>query len=138
MKLLISACLLGTPCRYDGRSKPAENISKLMLKHTLIPVCPEMMGGLSTPRLPCEIRGNKVICQNGEDRTLQYMNGAKKCLEIFKKENCDAVLLKTKSPSCGKGEIYDGSFSRSLREGNGVTARLLLEHGIEVITEKEL
>jgi uncharacterized protein YbbK (DUF523 family) len=138
MKLLISACLLGTPCRYDGRSKPAENISKLMLKHTLIPICPEMMGGLSTPRLPCEIRGNKVICQNGEDRTLQYMNGAKKCLEIFKKENCDAVLLKTKSPSCGKGKVYDGSFSKTLTDGDGIAVKLFKFYNIKIYTEDDI
>ncbi|MBE6591244.1 MAG: DUF523 domain-containing protein [Ruminococcaceae bacterium] len=138
MKFLISACILGVPCRYDGKSKPSEQIEELMLRHTLIPICPETAGGLPTPRTPCEIVGAKVISKNGEDRTLQYMNGAKKCLELFKKEGCDGVILKTKSPSCGKGLVYDGSFGGTLTSGDGITAKLFKFYGIKIYTEEDI
>ena len=138
MKLFVSACLLGIPCRYDGRSKPCEAVEELKTRHELFPFCPEKEGGLSTPRLPCELQGDRVICRNGEDRTAPYLLGAQKALAFFRNNDCEAAILKSKSPSCGKGLVYDGSFSRTLTEGDGVTACLFQNEGISVYTEEEL
>ncbi len=135
--ILISACLLGEGCRYDGKSKPCPKIMKLKEKYNLIPVCPEVLGGLETPRTPCEIQFGKVISAGGEDRTKEYKKGAEITLEIAKRHNCTYAILKSKSPSCGKGKIYDGTFSKTLTDGNGITAQLLTENGIEVYSETE-
>ena len=109
-----------------------------MKKHTLIPICPEILGGLPTPRVPAERQGERVINQRGEDVSAAYERGAREARHLFSLYNAKAALLKAKSPSCGKGEIYDGSFSRHLKEGNGVTAEALLSAGIPVFTEKEI
>ena len=140
MKLLISACLLGERCRYDGKSKPlpGEILRRLREQHTLIPVCPEQAGGLPTPRAPSERRGVKVVSNQGRDVTREYEAGAAFALALAKKERVDAALLKARSPSCGKGEIYDGTFSRTLIPGSGVTAELLEQNGIPVYTEEEI
>ena len=140
MKLLISACLLGEPCRYDGKSKPlpAETLRRLRETYTLIPVCPEQAGGLPTPRVPSERRGDSVVSEAGTDVTAEYRAGAAFALELARRECVDAALLKARSPSCGKGEIYDGTFTRTLIPGNGVTAQLLTENGIPLYTEEEL
>ena len=139
-KLLISRCLLGDPCRYDGASKPlpAETLHALRERYTLVPVCPEVLGGLPTPRTPSERRGGRVVSAAGEDVTAQYRRGAEIALETARRERVTAALLKERSPSCGKGEIYDGSFSRTLTPGNGVTAQLLLENGFAVYGESEI
>ena len=138
MKILISACLLGHPCRYDGKSKPCEAVLRLAQKHELLPVCPEELGGLPTPRIPSERqKDGRVQNQKGEDVTAAYRKGAEAALEIARTNGVELALLKAKSPSCGCGRIYDGSFSRTLTEGNGVTAELLLSHGIRVHTEEE-
>ena len=133
--ILVSACLLGERCRYDGKSKPCDEVIKLNEKYNLIPVCPEVLGGLETPRTPCEIRNGKVISANGIDRTIEYTTGAQIALEIAKENNCKVAILKSKSPSCGKGKIYDGTFSGTLTDGNGITAQLLTENGIDVYNE---
>lgn len=138
MVILVSACLLGTPCRYDGESRPSPSVLALLKKHTLIPVCPEILGGLPTPRVPAERQGERVINQRGEDVSAAYERGAREARHLFSLYNAKAALLKAKSPSCGKGEIYDGSFSHRLKEGNGVTAEALLSAGIPVFTEKEI
>ena len=139
MKFLVSACLLGEPCRYDGRSKPCEAVIKLQEQHVLIPVCPEVMGGLPTPRIPSECqRDGRVVNQAGEDVTEAYRTGAEAVLNIARRSECDGAILKERSPACGKGRIYDGSFSKTLTEGNGVCADLLLKNGIRVIGESEL
>ena len=139
-KLLISRCLLGDPCRYDGASKPlpAETLHALKARYTLVPVCPEVLGGLPTPRTPSERRGGRVVSAAGEDVTAQYRRGAEIALETARRERVTAALLKERSPSCGKGEIYDGSFLRTLTPGNGVTAQLLLENGFAVYGESEI
>ena len=137
MKILVSSCLLGTPCRYDAKSVPCDAVRNLSEKYELIPVCPEVLGGLSTPRAASEIIGDKVINKNGEDVTKEYLDGAKKALEIANENGCKIAILKEKSPSCGKGRIYDGSFSKTLTCGNGVTAELFLKKGIMVYTENE-
>ena len=138
MKILVSACLLGCACRYDGKSKPCYDVIALMDKHTLIPVCPEIYGGLSTPRSPSEIQGGAVVNKEGKDVTAEYEKGAAEALALARKFGCKVAILKAKSPSCGKGEVYDGSFSGQLTKGNGITARLLAENGIEVFTENEI
>ena len=138
MNILISACLLGCACRYDGKSKPHPDVQKLMEKHTLIPVCPEIYGGLPTPRPPSEIAGDRVINSEGKDVTAEYMRGAKEALRIAEQFGCTAAVLKAKSPSCGRGAVYDGTFSRTLTNGDGITVTLLQKHGIKVYTEDEI
>lgn len=135
MKILVSACLLGASCRYDGKTVPNESVKALAEKHELIPFCPEIYGGLSTPRDPSEIIGDKVMSINGKDVTKQYNKGAREALMIAKMFGCTTAVLKEKSPSCGCGKIYDGTFSGTLKDGMGVTAKLLTENGIKVVGE---
>lgn len=135
MHILISACLLGINCRYDGTSGILDDIQELMKEHTLIPICPEIYGGLPTPRIPSEKRENKVINQIGEDVTLEFQKGAEEALKLAKLYGCEKAILKGKSPSCGYGQIYDGTFTRTLVDGNGVLAQLLEDNGIEVIVQ---
>ena len=137
-KLLISACLLGVPCRYDGKSKPLADIARLREKYELIPVCPEQLGGLPTPRNPSERIGGRVVMADGSDVTAQYRKGAQCSLERYRREGCAAAVLKERSPSCGSGEIYDGTFSHMVISGDGVTAELLKKNGIRVYGESEL
>lgn len=137
-KLLISACLLGVSCRYDGKSKPAFGIERLMEKYELVPVCAEIMGGLPTPRTPAEISGERVITGEGRDVTAEYLRGANEVLRIAKLFGCKKALLKEKSPSCGSGIIHNGKFDGNLTEGYGKTAALLLENGIEVFGESRM
>lgn len=138
MKILISACLLGLACRYDGKGKAYAGISQLIAKHELIPICPECYGGLPTPRPPAERRGERVCTESGTDVTLQYRKGAEEALKLAQIYGCQWAVLKEKSPSCGSGEIYDGTFSRRLAAGDGVTAELLKANGMHVIGESQL
>lgn len=138
MNILISACLLGCACRYDGKSKPHPLVPKLRAKHTLIPVCPEIYGGLPTPRPPSEIVGTRVQNRFGEDVTDAYTRGALETLRLAKQLGCSVAVLKKNSPSCGKGHVYDGSFSGTLIQGDGITAALLTNNGITVYTEDEI
>lgn len=136
MRILVSACLLGCSCRYDGKSKPCEQVIQLAKKHTLIPVCPEQLGGLPTPRPPAEIQGEKVMSIQGKDVTLEYRKGAEEALQLFRLLSCDLAILKSRSPSCGLGQVYDGTFSGSLRPGSGITAALFHSQEIPVLTEE--
>ena len=136
-KVLISACLLGCTCRYDGASKAHPAALSLMEKYQLIPVCPEQLGGLPTPRSPAERRGEKVVTKEG-DVTAQYRWGAEEALRLADLFGCDTAVLKERSPSCGSGTIYDGTFTKTLIPGDGVTAQLLKEAGITVIGESEI
>ena len=138
MNILVSACLLGESCRFDGQSKANERVIKLSEKHTLIPVCPEVMGGLTTPRTPCEIIDGRVISKDGEDRTENYKRGAEIALEIALKNNCKIAVFKANSPSCSHNKIYDGSFSKTLIDGSGIAAAFLSKNGIRVIDENEI
>ena len=138
MRLLVSACLLGVCCRYDGQSRPDEKVLGLLKNHVLVPVCPEQLGGLSTPRCPCEIQGDRVMSRDGDDRTAEYEKGAQEALRLCRLFSCEAAILKAKSPSCGLGCVYDGTFSGTLRPGDGVTAGLLKNSGVPVYTEKNL
>jgi uncharacterized protein YbbK (DUF523 family) len=138
MRILVSACLLGVACRYDGKSVPKDCVKELMNEHELIPFCPEIYGGLKTPRDPSEIIGDKVMSINGVDVTEQYMKGAYEALNMCKLFGCKVAVLKEKSPSCGFGRIYDGTFSGTLTDGDGVTAKLLTENGIAVYGENSI
>ena len=136
-KLLVSACLLGTPCRYDGKSKKNEAVCALAERFELIPVCPEVLGGLPTPRTPSERRGACVVRKDGRDVTAEYRRGAECALETARREGVLAAVLKERSPSCGSGEIYDGTFTGALTAGDGVTAELLKANGMTVYGEGE-
>jgi uncharacterized protein YbbK (DUF523 family) len=138
MKILISACLLGVRCRYDGASKPHPLMEELAGKHMLIPVCPEQLGGLPTPRPPAERQGDRVTAVTGMDVTEQYRRGAEETLRLCRFFGCEAAVLKEKSPSCGCRSVYDGTFTGALREGKGVTAELLEVNGIPVYGESDL
>ena len=137
-KILVSACLLGVDCKYSGGNNLNEKVLDYIKDYEVIPVCPEIMGGLSTPRPPSERIGDKVLNNQGIDVTNEYTKGANETLKLAKLFNVKKALLKAKSPSCGKGKIYDGTFNGVLIEGNGVTVELLKKNGIEVITEQDL
>ena len=136
--LLISACLLGARCRYDGQSKPLLQLVALSEQFDLVPVCPEQLGGLPTPRVPAERTEDRVITKDGRDVTAEYRRGAEQALHLARVCGCRIALLKERSPSCGNGEIYDGNFSGKLEKGDGVTAELLRENGIRVYGESEI
>ena len=140
MNILVSHCLLGEPCRYDGASRLDRQVLELhKAGHTLVPVCPEVLGGLDTPRAPAELQPDgRVVNGNGEDVTAAYRAGAEAALRIAREQGCTLAVLKARSPSCGSGEIYDGSFTRTLKGGWGVAARLLLEAGVTVMDEENL
>ena len=138
MVILVSKCLMGENCRYKGDNCRNERILELAKKHTLIGVCPEVMGGLPTPRAPGERVGDKVIANTGADVTAEYELGALKALEIAKESGVELCVFKAKSPSCGCGIIYDGSFTGKLIPGDGVTVELFKKHGYKVITEVDV
>ena len=133
--IIVSACLLGVSCRYDGNSKPNEKIIDLKEKYNLIPICPEIMGGLPTPRMPAEIKDGRVKTENGIDVTEEYKKGADEAIKLAKLFGCKKAILKENSPSCGCGKIYNGEVTRTLRDGNGITAELFMKNGIDVFGE---
>lgn len=135
---LCSACLLGIKCRYDGKDCRNEKVVELLKIELLIPVCPEQLGGLPTPREPAEIFGGKVLTKSGRDVTENFIRGARETLKIVKLLGVKEAVLKQGSPSCGCGRIYNGTFSGKTVEGDGITAALLKKHGIKVITEEDL
>ena len=137
-KILVSACLLGVACRYDGKSKPVDEVIALSERYGIVPVCPEILGGLPTPRIPCEIKGGRVMSRAGEDKTAEYARGAEEVLRIARLLDCNTAVLKKKSPSCGSGEIYDGSFTGKTVQGDGVCAKLLKASGITVLDETQI
>ena len=138
MRVLVSACLLGVACRYDGQSKAYPLVDELCRRYEVVPVCPEIMGGLPTPRTPAERRNDRVVTKNGGDVTEQYRCGAEEVLRLAQKLGCRIAVLKERSPSCGSGQVYDGSFTAALTEGFGVAAELLQRAGIRVIGESQL
>lgn len=135
--VLISACLLGVNCKYSGGNNQCNDIFALLNREDicLIPVCPEQLGGLATPRAPAERQGNVVINCNGEDVTENFICGAVETLKIAERYHCSLAILKERSPSCGSNQVYDGTFSGSLVDGMGVTAALLKENGIQIVNE---
>ena len=141
--LLVSACLLGFNCKYSGGSNrlPEEELAALRARYRLIPVCPETAGGLPTPREPSERRGGRVVSRSGRDVTAEFRKGARTALQLARRYGVRKALLKSNSPSCGNGRIYDGSFSGTLIPGRGVTAEILHKDKIEVyecLSELEL
>jgi len=140
MNILVSRCLLGEPCRYDGKSKPVPQVRALEKQgHTLIPVCPEVLGGLPTPRPPAELQPDgRVVNRAGEDVTAAYRSGAEQVLTLARVHNCELAVLKAKSPSCGNLQRYDGTFTGTLIPGQGVAAALLTKQGIRVLDEEHL
>ena len=135
MKILVSACLLGENCRYDASNNLIPNLSENLKNYQIIPVCPEVLGNLPTPRPPAEIKNNSVVTKDNEEVTLQFIEGANKTLDIALSNFCDIAILKEKSPSCGSSFIYDGSFSKSLIKGEGITTNLLRKNNILVLNE---
>ena len=140
---LVSSCLAGINCRYDGKNNFNKKVADLVKKGRAIPVCPEVLGGLPTPRDPSEIivdgEGNKrVVTEKGKDLTAEFKLGAEKTLKIARIIEVEKAILQQRSPSCGSGKIYDGSFSGTLISGSGLTAELLIAEGIEVLTEVDL
>lgn len=135
MNILVSACLMGVNCRYKGDGAMIPEIGPLMEHYCLIPVCPEIMGGLATPRVPAERQGGRVVTKDGGDVTEQYRKGAKETARLAALYGCRYALLKERSPSCGSGRIYDGTFGRRLVPGDGVAAARLKEEGIAVYGE---
>lgn len=144
LKAAVSACLLGKTCRFDGASKPCSQLTALLDKYgcKVLPVCPEQAGGLPTPRprneLVAGVPSVRVIDEEGQDNTQAFMQGAHAVCKAVQDAGCSVAVLKSKSPSCGSGLVYDGTFSGTLVKGYGVTARLLREHGILVLNENEL
>lgn len=135
--ILVSACLLGFRCRYDGSATPAESVAALADRFELIPVCPEVLAGLPTPRLPAERLGTRVVRSDGADISALFALGAEKTLRIASERGVAAAILKSRSPSCGYGKIYDGSFRGVLIDGNGVTAETLIRAGIPIYCETD-
>jgi len=134
MKLaLVSACLLGLKTKYNGEDNYREDLIELLSEYILIPVCPEQLGGLSTPRERAEIKNGKVITISDKDVSYYFIKGANEVLKIAQLYNIKYAFFKAYSPSCGFGKIYDGSFSGRLTNGNGIAAKLLSENGIEII-----
>ncbi len=146
--VLVSACLAGRACRFDGSANPDHEVARLVAEGRAVLVCPEVDGGLGTPRPAAEISGGhgrdvlagraRVLTQAGEDVTDAYVAGAERALEAAREAGARVAILKARSPSCGKGAVYDGSFSRTLQAGDGVTAALLRENGIDVVTDEEV
>jgi len=140
-KILVSACLLGHPVRYDGKSVPLKEIDwlqALQQQNRLVIVCPEQAGGLPTPRDPAERQQDKIITVNGQDVTQEFEQGAQFALKLCQQHNIKIALLKAKSPSCGNQQIYNGKFNNTLVSGQGMTADLLSKHHIKVYSELEI
>ncbi|NLK52356.1 MAG: DUF523 domain-containing protein [Syntrophomonadaceae bacterium] len=156
--ILVSACLVGINCRYDGRNNLHPLLVQALVSGHLLPICPEQLGGLPTPRIPAEIQGGsgedlfaqgpevdlsqpskvRVLDQAGKDRTSAFLMGAKEVADLAQKVGAHTAILKARSPSCGCGQIYNGSFSGQLKAGDGVTAALLKKIGINVFTEEHI
>ena len=135
--ILVSACLAGEPCRYNGTGCVCPAVAGLVSAGQALAVCPELLGGLSTPRATAEIVAGRVMTVDGDDVTDAYQAGAQLALKLAKQAGCRLAILKARSPSCGCGQIYDGSFSGRLIPGNGVLAALLKAAGITVLTEED-
>ena len=138
MKIMVSACLLGENCKYSGGNNRSEKVLAYVAGHEVIPVCPEVMGGLPTPRVPAEIVHGTVVNKAGVNVDREYRLGAQKALGIAKENRIDLAILQSRSPSCGVKEIYDGTFSGKRIPGQGVTAKLLMDNGFRVMDAEEL
>lgn len=137
-KIIVSACLAGLSCRYDCKLKPDAKIVELVRQGKAVPVCPEQLGGLPTPRIASERRGNQVVQKDGTDVTENFQRGAEEALKLAQLIGAKQAILKARSPSCGKGQTYDGTFTGTLTNQDGVFAELCQKNGIKVTTEEEL
>lgn len=137
-KILVSACLLGVNCKYDGKNNKNEKILEYLKDKEIIPICPEQLGGLKTPRVASEIVGDKVLNREGQDVTRYFKKGAEESVHLAKLLGVEKALLKESSPSCGVNKIYDGSFTHKKINGSGITTRLLKDNEIEIISEDDL
>ena len=135
---MVSACLAGENCKYNGGNNRNEKVLRLMEDHEVITVCPEEMGGLATPRVPSEVRDGIVTAKDGRVVDREFREGAKKCLEIALREEPDLIIFQSRSPSCGVKQRYDGTFSGKLVDQPGITAELLLEHGFKLTDVEDL
>ena len=138
MKILVSGCLLGKNCKYNGGNNYSEIVAEYIKGHEVISACPECLGGLPTPRVPAEIVNGVVTNREGKNVDAEFRKGAKIALEIAKKEKIDLAILQSRSPSCGVKQIYDGTFSGTRIDGQGVFARLLNENGFKMIDVEDL
>lgn len=138
MKIMVSACLAGENCKYNGGNNRNEKVMALLAESEIINVCPEQMGGLPTPRVPSEIQNGEVINRDGISVDMEYRLGAEKCLEIAKEFQPDLIVLQSRSPSCGVKQRYDGTFTGKLIDQPGVTAELLIRNGFHVIDVEDL
>ena len=138
MKILVSACLLGIKCRYDGAEKLNEAVARLAEKHELVPFCPEIYGGLPTPREPSEIRNGRVYTRSGRDVTAEYEKGAEMALKAARMLGCECAVLQDRSPSCGIGYVHNGLFDGGLVEGDGKTAELMRQAGIRLVPASQV
>jgi len=138
--ILVSSCLLGLSCRYDGKAKADERVLNYLKGKDFMPICPEQMGGLTTPRPPAEIVSLEPlkICTEEKDVTEAFVRGVDEVMKLVELQEVDKAILKSKSPSCGRYEIYDGTFSRKLIKGSGIMAKRLIENEIEVINENDM
>ena len=138
MKIMVSACLLGENCKYNGGNNMSEKVLNYVKGHEVITVCPEVMGGLPIPRVPAEIVNDVVTTKDGQNVDKEFRLGAEKALQIAKENQVDLVILQSRSPSCGPKQIYDGSFSGKRKDGQGVFAKLLIENGFQVVDVEDL
>ena len=138
MKIMVSACLLGENCKYDGGNNRNEALLKMLAGHEIIPVCPELAGGLPVPRVSVEIVNGRAVNRNGEDVEDAFRKGAVKTMEIAEREKPDLVILQSRSPSCGVNEIYDGTFSGKKIPGHGIFAGMAIGAGYKVIDAEDL
>ncbi|MCF4114368.1 MULTISPECIES: DUF523 domain-containing protein [Dethiosulfovibrio] len=136
--IVVSSCLLGIPCRYDGSGFRRPDIMEILEGRDVLPLCPEQLGGLPTPRTPCEIVNGVVMGKDGIDRTGYFRRGAALALEEMSKFNVTVALLKEKSPSCGSSLVYDGSFSGRVIKGRGIFSSALMDMGVTVFSEENL
>jgi uncharacterized protein YbbK (DUF523 family) len=135
IEYVVSACLAGCKCRYDGKDNLCPKVKQLVEEGRAVTVCPEVMGGMTTPRIPSERKDGKIVNSIGEDNTSYFIKGVEKSIEIVKEHNIKKAILKAKSPSCGNKYIYDGTFSKTLIEGKGLLAEKLSEIGVEIYDE---
>lgn len=138
MRIMVSACLLGEKCKYNGGNNLSEKVMKFIEGHEVIPVCPEVMGGLLTPRVPSEIVNGVVTMADGRIVDEEFRKGAQIGLNLAKENKVDLVILQSRSPSCGVKQIYDGTFSGNKIEGQGIFARLLTENGFRIVDVEDL
>ena len=137
-RFAVSACLAGHACRYDGKASPCPAVVKLVEQGEALPLCPEVLGGLPVPRIPCERCNDRVLDKSGHDQTAAFVSGAEKALKLAQAAGCSAAILKTRSPSCGNGVIYDGTFSHVRTAGSGIWAEYLRAAGFTLYSEENL